>query len=856
MPPIDAKKLKMDILSPEPEKEVKRTPNAAAKQKNRTRVKGPGLQYDPHLREEKRREEVGQPPAVRSAQSNGHAQRKVDVIARFPETMVPDLNAGKKKLVDGLHVARHIGEGIVTGTVIVKKIPAVRRALGDRGSLKSATDLYLDLYHSVEAVHCDPPSLERGAPGFPGLDGSGVLIGIVDVGCDFRHKNFRYPSGATRIRYLWDQTVTPDESKNTGPSLTKELRSLGFEYGREFTADQINQALNAGENAAYEKLGYTPTAGAHGTHVMDIAAGNGREPALFGGKEGPSPAVSSHPGVAPNAQIVFVQLLTLEGGELGNSRHLLEAVDYIFQKADELKLPAVVNLSLSTTGGPHDGSTLVEQGFKALVEAKAGRAIVTSAGNAYQKRAHFSWKLSEGEDGVTILWYTDPRHVDPETTRNEVEIWYPRGRKIDPGVKQKQAQDAPSEQAQDASKEQAQDVSSRPAQGGEQESKQEQPPSQAPGQEQQPYPEQWEDFELEVTLCTPLGKELKPVSLGYTADLNDYSSDAPKPRRVGRISHRRQDPNNGDNQIDIRVPHVDERPWQIKLKAKKGTGIEFHAWIEQDDQGLSSFGGEADPLYTLGSISCSDATLTVGAFDTANGACLGRPFEATSAGPTRRVPLAEIKKAKGKLDKPDLSAPGVRIVAASAQGGVTVMSGTSMAAAHVTGLVALVFQLALRSGIGRLTFSQIRDLLLKTNKEKKPLALDLEEDPFHPDLQVQFGGGKINGTKCMEQVLDQNPDSVAIELQPIPASAAQQPSTPSSGAPQQPNTTPAGAPGTTAPPVDPSDPAKLNDLLNLIKGNFLIHSNNGFGEMASLTQFMKDRIQNKKGFRISVGPLS
>src|SRR5436309_6394803 len=38
-------------------------------------------------------------------------------------------------------------------------------------------------------------------------------------------------------------------------------------------------------------------------------------------------------------------------------------------------------------------------------------------------------------------------------------------------------------------------------------------------------------------------------------------------RSVGRISHRYHDPNNDDNQIDIRLPHVDDA-WEIKLAAK------------------------------------------------------------------------------------------------------------------------------------------------------------------------------------------------------------------------------------------------------------------------------------------------
>jgi subtilisin family serine protease len=672
--PIDPDKLKLDVLEPDPQEQTQKAIPRAVDKKGGKNGKAWRLQFDPHLQEETRREACNQPPSLKTSRKNGHGPRKVDVIAKVNKDIFAKALAGTKEPVDGLHVFQPIGGGIVTGKAEVKKIPAIRQQLGEEGSLKEATDLYLDLFHSVPATHCDLESLEQGAPGVPGLDGSGVLIGIVDVGCDFRHKNFRYPSGATRIRYLWDQTVSPDSAKEV-----EKLAPDGFHYGQEFTADQINQALKTGEDTAYNTLGYTPIAGAHGTHVMDIAAGNGREPALFGGKEGPTPAVPSHPGVAPNAQIIFVHLRTFEGGELGNSRHLLEAVYYIFKKAKELNLPAVVNLSLSTSGGPHDGTTLIEQGFKALVEEKSGRAIVTSAGNASQKQAHLSGKIGEGKS-VTILWHTDPRHIDPDTTRNEMEIWYPQ------------------------------------------------------------------DQELQVTLYAPGGRRLNSVSLGDIADLNEYPDDTSKkePRRVGRVSHRYNDPNNHDNQIDIRVPHLSEKPWQIELKALKGD-IEFHAWIEQDDQGLSSFDGETDPFYTLSSISCSDATLTVGAFDTADNACFARPFDATSAGPTRLVSLDNATK-KTKRDKPDLGAPGVRIVAARAQGGVTVLSGTSMAAAHVTGLVALVLQLALRSGRGPLLYSKIREVLTGG-------ADALAADASHLNLQLQLGAGRIDGTECMKEVL-------------------------------------------------------------------------------------------------------
>lgn len=44
-----------------------------------------------------------------------------------------------------------------------------------------------------------------------------------------------------------------------------------------------------------------------------------------------------------------------QGSSFGNAKNLMEAADYIFQKAAALNRPAVINFSLGTHGGPHDG---------------------------------------------------------------------------------------------------------------------------------------------------------------------------------------------------------------------------------------------------------------------------------------------------------------------------------------------------------------------------------------------------------------------------------------------------------------------------------------------------------------------
>jgi hypothetical protein len=95
-----------------------------------------------------------------------------------------------------------------------------------------------------------------------------VIVGLIDWGCDFTHHNFRNKDGTTRILAIWDQSIN-DTTGITQP----------FNYGKVFMRENINAALNSPRPFQY--LGYHPAKadnagiGAHGTHVMDIAAGNG-----------------------------------------------------------------------------------------------------------------------------------------------------------------------------------------------------------------------------------------------------------------------------------------------------------------------------------------------------------------------------------------------------------------------------------------------------------------------------------------------------------------------------------------------------------------------------------------------------
>jgi hypothetical protein len=192
-----------------------------------------------------------------------------------------------------------------------------------------------------------------------------------------------------------------------------------------------------------------------------------------------------------------------------------------------------------------------------------------------------------------------------------------------------------------------------------------------------------------VAIRPPGGVSFLTVGLGDVAPIVQEGA------VIGRIYHRKNDPNNGDNQIEIFLyPNAPPGAWTLRLRGDYVINGRFHAWIERDlarrgaqsrfDHGVSS------SAYTLGTIATSPLVITVGAYDAhADGAPLA-PF--SSCGPTRDE----------RQDKPELLAPGVDVLAARSiprgaarqEGLLAERSGTSMAAPHVTGTVAAMFEAA------------------------------------------------------------------------------------------------------------------------------------------------------------------
>ncbi len=259
----------------------------------------------------------------------------------------------------------------------------------------------------------------------PAVKGAGIIVGVIDFVLDVFHPDFRTASGATRILYLWDQTLTPtgtEQGPPTDPVLPAFLVA-GMTYGVEYDATAIDAELNHANPPAvlaYQKVrhhGGLDHVGNHGTLVTGVAAGNGR------GQQG------TFIGAAPEADIIFVaykRQFDITG--FADSTDVADGFAYVFARAALLGRPCVVNLSNSDEQGPHDGTMLGEQFLDGLL-LTPGRAITLSAGNANTAAAHAAGSVPPGGASTLVLKYSaadlDGDGVNElPVTSDVLEIWY------------------------------------------------------------------------------------------------------------------------------------------------------------------------------------------------------------------------------------------------------------------------------------------------------------------------------------------------------------------------------------------------------------------------------------------------
>ena len=207
--------------------------------------------------------------------------------------------------------------------------------------------------------------------GADGLSGAGVLFACVDSGVAYTHPDFRNEDGSTRILYLWDQTIEGNSPE-------------GYTRGTEYTAEQINAALQAQTQTERREIVPSEDISGHGTSVLGIGAGNGRG---SGGR---------FRGVAYEADIIVVKLGTPGEGSFPRTTELLEGGDYCIRKAVELGMPIAVNLSFGNNYGAHNGSSLLEN-YLDTVAGVGKNVICVGMGNEGTAGVHKALTLTQEE---------------------------------------------------------------------------------------------------------------------------------------------------------------------------------------------------------------------------------------------------------------------------------------------------------------------------------------------------------------------------------------------------------------------------------------------------------------------------
>ena len=482
-----------------------------------------------------------------------------------------------------------------------------------------------------------------------GLDGTGALVAVVDTGVDFRHADLRHADGTTRVAAILDYA---HERGTLHPELPD------YAGGAIWLRGDIDAVLAA------EAAGTTPTlpveerdTNGHGTHVAGIAAANGLATARG------FPA-GRYVGIAPGADLLAIK--ATRGGSSFTDADVVAGCRFAVEEAERLGRPVAVNLSLGGPGGPHDGTTNLEVALDALFPADApGRALVAAAGNDGSRDQHAGGWTLDGRIAVPV----------------------------------------------------------------------ESPPSNAP--DSQLALELWYSGSLSITVTSPSGHRIGPIALGKLANGDEtgegqvlVDNDAnPAPRADDRHSAS----------IAIEGPKGGapaSGTWVITLG---GRASRWDAWITDEPDAAAparfldrlseddrlDMPATAHDAISVGSFVTRSQWTTVDGMTIMRSAVVGTPSSFSSTGPT----------ADGRF-APDLVAPGEYILSSLSQdaspddpgsaffvspgnhiawaddGLHGVLRGTSQAAPHVAGAIALLFQ-----ADPTLTPTAVREILRSTARD-------------------------------------------------------------------------------------------------------------------------------------------
>lgn len=211
------------------------------------------------------------------------------------------------------------------------------------------------------------------------LDGSGVIIGVIDSGIDYMNEAFRYSSGDSRIVSIWDQS---DNSGNTPED---------FDYGTEYSQSDINEAIRS--DNPYDIVKSRDVTG-HGTFMAGVAAGSENVQQDF-------------IGAAPEAKIVVVKLKQAkkylrdyyfidENAVAYQENDIMAGIRYVERAGVKYRMPVVICLGIGSSQGAHSGESYLETLINELA-GRVGICVVAPTGNEGNARHHYQGRISSTE---------------------------------------------------------------------------------------------------------------------------------------------------------------------------------------------------------------------------------------------------------------------------------------------------------------------------------------------------------------------------------------------------------------------------------------------------------------------------
>ena len=528
----------------------------------------------------------------------------------------------------------------------------------------------------------------------PFLSGAGVLISVLDSGIDYRLSVFRNADGSTRIRYLWDQTLRPtgnrpqpDITGNIAADASGEERfpPAGFAMGVEFDSAQIDRALAANDPISQYQLLPTVDTSGHGTAVAGIAAG----------------ASDSYLGVAPEADLLIVKLGLPNASSFPRTTEIMRGVTYAVNKAIEMQMPLVINLSFGNSYGAHDGSSLLERFLDNAAEV--GRTVIcVGSGNEGANGGHLAGSLISGRGTGSIL---------PGTSQS-ISRGISSGSAAGLGSSLQGASTASTAQVELAVAEYERNLNVQ----------------------------LWKNYsdEYRIRLLSPGGQEaeLSAMTQGGRYTLRLEQTDI-------LVFFGEPSPYSAAQEIYLEfLPterlYINSGVWTFLLEPVRVVTGRYYFYLPSGavrNSGTGFFG--STPQVTLTIPSTAAKVVTVGAYDSTYNAYAdfsGRGY----ADPDRTLGVVT-----AGLAKPDLVAPGVGILAPDLYGGYPPVTGTSFATPIVSGSAALLMEWGIVRG---------NDPFLYGEKVKAYLrrgAQPLRGESFYPNDKV--GWGRL----CVAQSLPQ-----------------------------------------------------------------------------------------------------